>query len=83
MSNINLTAPLQDRDLTAPLRNVISTTPTILTEVVNWVSDTPDFMITSDGDFIVFNNVTNPTAYPLELTAPLQDRDLTAPQRLG
>lgn len=83
MSNINLTAPLQDRDLIAPQRNVISLTPTILTETVNWITDTADFLVTNNGDFIIFNNVANPTAYPLELTAPLQDRDLTAPQRLG
>ena len=83
MANINLTAPLQDRDLTAPLRNVISTTPTILTETVNWITNGSDFIVTSAGDCIIFNNDTNPTAYPLELTAPLQDRDLTAPQRLG
>lgn len=82
MSNINLTAPLIDRDLTAPERHVISTSPTVLTMPVYWVTNVPDFVVTDTGDNLIFNDLVSATAYPLELTAPLVDRDLTAPERL-
>lgn len=74
MTNINLTAVLQDRDLTVS-RNDVADTSVSLTAIVNWVDDGANQMVTDTGDNLIFNFST--TAYPIELTAVLKDRDLT------
>ena len=74
MTNIPLTAILQDRDLTV-VRPDRSETSITLSETVNWVDDTASQMITSDGDYLIFNNQF--TGNPIELQAVIQDRDLT------
>ncbi len=74
MTNIPLTAILQDRDLTV-VRPDRSGTSITLYETVNWVDNTASQMITSDGDYLIFNNQF--TGNPIELQAVIQDRDLT------
>ena len=74
MTNINLTAVLQDRDLTVS-RNDVADTSVSLTAIVNWVDDGANQMVTDTGDNLIFN--WGYTAYPIELTAVLQDRNLT------
>ena len=74
MTNIPLTAILQDRDLTV-VRPDRSGTSVTLSETVNWVDNTASQMITSDGDYLIFNNQF--TGNPIELQAVIQDRDLT------
>ena len=74
MTNIPLTAVLQDRDLTVA-RHDVADTSVSLTAIVNWVDDGANQMVTDTGDNLIFNY--GYTAYPIELTAVLKDRDLT------
>lgn len=74
MTNINLTAVLQERNLTVA-RNDVAPTPVTLVIPVFWVDDGANQMVTDTGDTLIFNDAT--TAYPIELTAVLKDRDLT------
>lgn len=83
MTNINLTAPLIDRDLTTPERNIVSLSPTFFTVTENWVTDTAEQMVTDTGEELVFSDLVSATAFPVELTAVVQDRDLTTPERLA
>lgn len=82
MTNINLTAVLQDRDLTTPERSIVSSTPTNITMTENWITDTAEQMVTDTAEELIFNDLVSATAFPIELTAVVQDRDLTTPERL-
>ena len=74
MTNIPLTAILQDRNLTVA-RNDVASTSVTLAMTAYWVDDGANQMVTDTGDNLIFNFST--TAYPIELTAVLKDRDLT------
>ena len=74
MTNINLTAVLQDRDLTVS-RNDVSDTEVTLNMTAYWVDDGANQIVTDAGDNLIFNHEF--TAKPIELTAVLKDRDLT------
>ena len=73
-----LHAQLIDRDLTAP---AIESGPASTTFAFqdNWVDDSGNQMVDESGNHLVFYQQTT-GAYPRELTAPLIDRDLTAPE---
>ena len=76
MTNINLTAVLQDRNLTAPERITAATVAVVTTFTNNWVDESGNQMVTNTGAILVFNSY-HATVYPPVLTAVLQDRDLT------
>jgi|JI8StandDraft_1071087.scaffolds.fasta_scaffold277672_2 hypothetical protein len=81
MTNINLTAPLIDRDLTAPDRINTHATPTILINADDTrIARNGDIRIARNGDIRVAHNTS--LVYPLLLTAVIADRDLTAPERM-
>ena len=72
-----LTAPLIDRDLTAPERHVGATT--IVLEDDNYITRAGSFLITRGGSFLMAHN--SYLASPILLTAPLIDKELTAQER--
>lgn len=74
MTNVPITAVLQDRNLTVA-RNDVASTSVTLAMTAYWVDDGANQMVTDTGDNLIFNFST--TAYPIELTAVLKDRDLT------
>lgn len=70
MTGIDLTAVLQDRDLT-----VERPTAGGLTSITaDWVTDVDEIMVTDTDDVLVFSYG---TGYPTQLTARLRDNDLT------
>lgn len=80
MTNINLTAPLIDRNLTAPERSL---TDGDLTLIV-YADDTRitrggNIRITRGGNIRVAHN--SAYGYPLLLNSVLIDRNLTSPER--
>ena len=75
MTNVPITAVLQDRNLTVA-RNDVASTSVALAMTAYWVDNGANQMVTDTGDNLIFNFST--TAYPIELTAVLKDRDLTA-----
>lgn len=80
MTNINLTAPLIDRDLTAPDRiPTASTATTVINADDVYIARNGDRYIARNGDVYVAYNTTQ--AYPPLLTAVLPENDLTAPER--
>ena len=74
-----VTAPIIDRELTAPEYKRGSTAVSLVAQA-NWVTNAPAYVVTDLAYRIVFNRVTSAVGYPRELTAPIIDRDLTAPQ---
>ncbi len=79
MTNINLTAVLPDRDLTAPERIGAGDLTYVINDPDTRITRAGDIRITRAGDTRVARNTT--AAYPPELTAVLVDRDLIAPER--
>jgi len=79
MTSIQLTAPLIDYELTAQERPTHGTL-TVFTEEVNWVSDNADQLVTDTGDVLIFKSY-NGDGYPIALTAPIIDYEMTAQDR--
>ena len=73
-----LTAPLIDRNLTAPERALGNIT-IISADDDYYITRAGSFLITRAGNNLVAHN--NTIASPILLTAPLIDRNLTAQER--
>ncbi len=78
MTSIILTAPLIDRDLTAPER-LNGTAVNIVFNDDTYITRAGNTYITRGGNTMVAHN--NYTGYPIALTAVLVDKELTAQER--
>ena len=80
MTNITLTAPLIDYDLTAPDRIPPDVfVKTVINDDDTYIARNGDIYIARNGDTYIAHNTTE--AYPPLLTAVLAENDLTAPER--
>lgn len=79
MANIQLTAPLIDYELTAPERPAHGVQSLVVYADDTYITRGGNTYITRGGNTYVAHN--NALGYPIALTAPLIDYELTAQER--
>lgn len=79
MASIQLTAPIIDYELTAQERPIHGVESLVIYDDDTYITRGENTYITRGGNILVAHN--NTLGYPIALTAPLIDYELTAQER--